>query len=263
MRLTFVLTSPAKPLRLDFCPVKQVRNLLRLRSVLLVAMIACLAAATWKMFQFHGRLAAIENPQWERRLADEQIYRHPIVLFGDSQMYNWPVATSFGVLPVIDRGLVGEFATQAGGRFEREALPLKPALVVILIGTNDLAHGHSTESILRSIEQMSSSARKHNAAVMLCSVLPVRGDAARVRPREAIEQLNSGLQALAHAQGVAYIDLYSELLDDHGVLAEAYTADGLHLNAAGYVHITKALLPRVLPYYETRETGAQSTAGPT
>lgn len=240
--------------------MQRLKSLPGVRAVLMVAVLACLGATTWKMFQFHGRLAAIENPQWEETLSGEGVYgRHPIVLFGDSQIFNWPIATSFGALPVLDRGFVGDFATEANARFEREVLPLKPSLVVILIGTNDLAHGKTTEAILGSIEQMTWSARRQNAAVILCSLFPARGGAARIRPRQAIEQINSGLQVLAHKHEAAFVDLFSELIDGRGELPATFSDDGLHLNRAGYLRVTKVLLPRLLPYLGI-EPGVRPTA---
>jgi lysophospholipase L1-like esterase len=223
-----------------------------LRAALIASLVACLGVAIWKMLDFHARLHALENPQWEETLAKEHLDGAPIVLFGDSQIANWPLATSFGVLTVLDRGVVGDFATKASSRFRRDVLPLNPKLVVILIGTNDLAQRRSVESILRSIEEMVQSARKQNAAVILCSLLPARGASGRIRPREQIELINSGLRALAAAQGASYLDLYSAVVNERGEFAETFSDDGLHPNLAGYRRMTRALLPQLLQAYATR-----------
>lgn len=230
-----------------------------LPAIAAVCIAACLAVVIWKMLQFRSQLTAIENPQWERRLADEHLYLHPIVLFGDSQVYNWPIATSFGSLPILDRGVKGMYAVEATRRFERDVLPLHPALVVILIGTNDIANEVPIEFIRRSIELMSSSARKQGVPVIICSVLPAGGGAARLRPRETIELLDASLRALADTQGAGYVDLYSALQDNRGQLAATFSDDGLHPNAVGYLHMTGVLLPHLLRYYANAEPGAQST----
>jgi lysophospholipase L1-like esterase len=220
-----------------------------LSTVLLAGLVTCLGLSTWKMLQFHERLHALENPQWEETLAKEHTYDAPLVLFGDSQIARWPIATSFGVLPVMDRGVVGDLATEAADRFRRDVLPLKPALVLILIGTNDLAHGVAVEVILDSIGQMSQSARQQNAQVILCSVLPSRGEAARIRPREQVERLNTGLRALATSQGAGYLDLYSAVSNERGEFAEIFSDDGLHPNGAGYRRMTQTVLPQLLQSY--------------
>lgn len=219
----------------------------------------CLSLAVWKMLAFHWRLNALENPQWEQRLAAEHIYARPIVLFGDSQIFNWPVATSFGVLPVLDRGLVGDWVANALPRFERQVPPLNPAVVVILIGTNDLAHHQSRDDIVRNIEGLARAARRLDAAVILCSLLPARGEAATVRPRQDIEAINASLRSLAAANGWQYVDLYSGLLNDSGELAVTFSDDGLHANQAGYVRMTELLLPRLLRYVSA-QSGAAAAA---
>jgi lysophospholipase L1-like esterase len=220
-----------------------------LSTVLVGGLVTCLGLSTWKMLQFHGRLHALENPQWEDALAKEHTYDTPMVLFGDSQIARWPIATSFGVLPVVDRGVVGDLATEATDRFRRDVLPLHPAIVLILIGTNDLANGVAVEAILHSIGGMSQSARQQNALVILCSVLPARGEAARIRPREQVERLNTGLRTLAASQSASYLDLHSAVSNERGEFAEIYSDDGLHPNAAGYRRLTQAVLPQLLQSY--------------
>jgi lysophospholipase L1-like esterase len=216
--------------------------------------------STWKMFEFHGRLVALENPQWERTLADQHLYARPIVLFGDSQIANWPVSTSFGALPVLDRGVGGDWAVNATTRFRQEVIPLNPSVVVILIGTNDLAHQQPVELVLSSIREMVSSARERGVTVILCSLLPVRGEAARVRPNDQLKQLNSELQKLAAEQGASYSDLHSALADDRGELPAAFSEDGLHLNSAGYLRVTSVLLPQLLQHYIPEDRGMQPPA---
>jgi lysophospholipase L1-like esterase len=224
---------------------------------MLIGAVACAALAAWKMLQFHGRLAALENERWEQTLAALNIYQRPIVLFGDSQISRWPVATSFGQLPVLNRGVAGDLATEAQQRFEQQVVAMRPAAVVILIGTNDIGHGKSVDEVLGTIRQMVQMARATGAAVMLCSVLPARGEAARIRP--SIRPVNEGLRELARREGAVYVDLYSAVLNQRGEFADDYSDDGLHPNGAGYVRMTHVLLPYVLQSI-SRPVAPQSTA---
>jgi lysophospholipase L1-like esterase len=211
---------------------------------MLLGAAACVALVGWKMLQLHGRLAALENERWEHTLAALHIYQRPIVLFGDSQISRWPVATSFGQLPVLNRGLAGDFVTLAQKRFEQQVIAVSPAAVVILMGTNDLGNGKSVAEVVATVGRMVQMARSGGAVVLVCSVLPARGEAARIRPM--IRSVNDGLRELATGQGAIYVDLYSAVLDDRGEFASAYSDDGLHPNAAGYVRMTHALLPYLL-----------------
>ncbi|HUA90626.1 MAG TPA: GDSL-type esterase/lipase family protein [Steroidobacteraceae bacterium] len=208
-----------------------------------------LGLTSWKMLEFHARLNELENPRWEQRLAAVRPYQNPIVMFGDSQIANWPVASSFGMLPVLNRGLIGDLATRQPSRFEREVVPLNASLVVILIGTNDLAHDHPPQEILKSVADMADRAHGLGSGVVICSLLPARGAPATVRPRAKIEALNQELQQLARAHDAQYVDLYSRLVDDRGELPAALSSDGLHPNAAGYLRMTDELLPVLMRAY--------------
>jgi lysophospholipase L1-like esterase len=214
--------------------------------VAFIAITTALAGAIWKAHQFHRRLAALENPRWEQTLAAEHVYQRPVVAFGDSEISGWPMATSFGVLPIINRGVAGDEVLKSRERFARQVLPLNPSVVVILIGTNDLAHGEPPAAIVATIRDMADSVRSLGASLVLCSLLPARGEAAQVRPRPNIESVNSALQQLAHEEGAVYVDLYSAVIDSQGAFAAEFSDDGLHPNAAGYVRMTKTLLPVLL-----------------
>src|SRR5215469_14541409 len=122
-----------------------------------IGVVAALAGSTWKALQFHQRLKALENPQWERTLAAEHVYQHPVVAFGDSEISGWPMAKSFGVLPIINRGVAGDEVLSSRERFAQQVLPLNPAVVVILTGTNDLAHGQPPAAIIAAIRDLASS----------------------------------------------------------------------------------------------------------
>jgi lysophospholipase L1-like esterase len=204
-----------------------------------LGLIATNAAALWKMWEFRDELHAYtENERWEQAVPDEA---RPIVMFGDSEIYYWPL-TEFGAIPVLDRGIPGELATQEVDRFRREVLPLMPRQVVLLSGTNDIAAGISLADIAKAIGAMLSEARARNVSVVLCSVLPASGELGRVRPPAKLRALNMVLRMLAMTYGARFVDLYSEVANGDEFRAEL-TRDGLHPSEAGYMRLTQAVLP--------------------
>ena len=215
----------------------------------IILAIAIVGIAIWKMLLFHSRLQALENSRWEERLALQHVYYKPIVLFGDSEIENWPVASSFGVLPVLNRGLGGGWAKNALPRFQQDVLSAQPSVVVILIGTNDLAHDRAVDSIVRDISGLIGAARQVGARVLLCSVLPTYGLPATVRPREKLNAMNASLRKLADSSTVLYVDLTAATIDSRGQLDRALSDDGLHLNQSGYLRVTQVLLPTLLNLY--------------
>lgn len=225
-----------------------------MRKWLLAGLVALpailLIATTWKMFQFRDRLHdLISNPRWEQRLADQGAYDSgTIVFFGDSQLALWRMAPSFGSLPIRNRGLPGDYASRAVRRFERDALDLNPSLIVMLIGTNDLTAQTDPDGIAGHIEQMIRMAREQEAAVALCSLLPVRGPFAESRPPELIRAVNRQLQELAEQYQATYVDFHASLAGDDGLMRDVHTTDGLHASDSGYAVMTGILYPVLMSH---------------
>ncbi len=200
---------------------------------------------TWKMFHFRDRLHEFtDNSRWEKTLSKNGVYdNNKIVFFGDSQIDLWWMAPSFGSLPVVNKGISGDWALRAVERFDRDVIALKPKKLVMLIGTNDLGNGRSIEDISTNIEAMVKSAESKDIETFLCSVLPVRGKYISNHPLDDIIKINSKLKKIAQKNNTKYIDFHTPLIDSAGTFSINYTADGLHPSRAGYAKMTKILLP--------------------
>ncbi len=102
-----------------------------------------------------------------------------VVFFGDSITEGWGKDGSAGFFPGkgwLNRGISGQTTAQMLVRFSQDALALKPQVVVILAGTNDIAGntGPSTQGMIEdNLHAMMELARAHGIAVVLASVLPV------------------------------------------------------------------------------------------
>ena len=172
------------------------------------------------------------------------------VFIGDSITERWSQVDPEGFFSgrgYVNRGISGQTTPQVLLRFRQDVIQLQPRVVVIGAGTNDLA-GNTGPMPLSTIEDnlatLADLATFHSIAVVLASVLPVHGQVPDVeipplpqtvrRPPEKIQQLNDWMQTYAEAQGYIYLDYANSLADDEGLLRGAYSADGLHPNAAGY-----------------------------
>lgn len=168
---------------------------------------------------------------------------------GDSITDSWDDPIYGGFFPgkpYIDRGISGQTTPQMLIRFRPDVIALKPRVVVILAGTNDLA-GNTGPTTLEAIEDnfrsMSDLATANGIRVVLASVLPVSDYEMRDgkpitqtvrRPPEKILALNRWLQQFARAHHHVYLDYFSAMVDDKGFLKDALSDDGLHPNAQGY-----------------------------
>ncbi len=207
-----------------------------------------LSITAWKMHQYKDRFQEItDNQRWEKTLYENNLYdENSIVFLGDSQISRWKMAPSFGSLPILNRGISGDLALKALDRFDKDALKLKPKLLVLLIGINDLGHGQSIDAILSNIEIMLKEANKQNIKVILCSLLPLRGKHIKNISIHDILKINDQLSGLSIKHIADYVDFHSELVDKEGTFALELTSDGLHPNRLGYMKMSKILFPYLI-----------------
>jgi len=165
-----------------------------------------------------------------------------VVFMGDSITDGWGHNDSrfFPGKPYINRGISGQTTPQMLIRFQPDVIALKPKVVVILAGTNDIA-GNTGPSTLEAIENnltsMAELAKVNGIRVVLASLLPVcdyiKPQTAR-RPPEQIVAVNDWMKDYAAKNALVYLDYYSSLLDDKKMFKQELTRDGLHPNDAGY-----------------------------
>ena len=101
-----------------------------------------------------------------------------VVFMGDSITEFWDAKAQgfFANRAFVNRGISGQTTPQMLLRFRQDVIALKPKVVVILAGTNDIAGntGPATvEMIADNIASMAELARVHGIRVVLSSVLPV------------------------------------------------------------------------------------------
>jgi lysophospholipase L1-like esterase len=172
-----------------------------------------------------------------------------VVFMGDSITDLWSRPASGGFFagkPYVNRGIGGQTAGQMLGRFHADVIALKPKVVVILAGTNDVAGnaGPTTPAAIEdSLASMAELARGSGIRVVLASLLPVSDDKVPPsspvrptleRPPETLRALNRWLADYAAKHGDVYLDYWSALADGRGFFRPEFNVDGLHPNAAGY-----------------------------
>ncbi len=137
------------------------------------------------------------------------------------------------------RGISGQTTPQMLVRFRQDVIDLKPAVVVILAGTNDIAGntGPSTQAMIEdNLESMVELARANGIRPVLSSVLPAYDYPWRpgVEPAPKIVALNAWMKQYAAEHHVVYLDYWSAMADARQGLRPELTTDGVHPNEAGY-----------------------------
>lgn len=139
----------------------------------------------------------------------------------------------------IDRGISGQTTPQMLIRFRQDVIDLKPKVVIILAGINDIA-GNTGPSSLAMIENnlasMAQLAKANGIKVILSSVLPANTIPWRhgIEPAEKIIDLNKWIKDFAKKNNFIYLNYYSALVDEKKGLPAKYSKDGVHPTAAGF-----------------------------
>ncbi|HLV88793.1 MAG TPA: SGNH/GDSL hydrolase family protein [Candidatus Sulfotelmatobacter sp.] len=166
-----------------------------------------------------------------------------VVFFGDSITDAWKLAESFPGKPYINRGIGGQTTPQMLVRFRQDVIDLHPRVVVILAGTNDIAGNTGpmrNEDIEADLASMAELARAHGIRVVFSSILPVHNytdrskDFFAQRPMARILAVNEWLKGYCTGSGDVYLDYFSAVVDDKGLMKKELANDGLHPNADGY-----------------------------
>jgi len=181
-----------------------------------------------------------------------------VVFFGDSITDIWRFDEYFPGKPYINRGIAGQTTPQMLIRFRQDVIHLHPKVVVILAGTNDIA-GITGPMRLEDVEanyaSMAELARANHIRVVFCSVLPVHNytpesqNMCAQRSPEKILALNRWLKDYSAMNDCLYLDYFSAMVDDQGLLKRDLAEDGLHPNPAGYkimAPLAEAAIEKVL-----------------
>ncbi|MEM6964408.1 MAG: GDSL-type esterase/lipase family protein [Bacteroidota bacterium] len=116
-----------------------------------------------------------------------------------------------------------------------------------MIGINDISV-ISNEKILKNYEAIVQQIKTKSPSTQLFlqSILPVNNQVRNSgKSNQDVIFLNKKIQQIAAKNGVVYVNLYPHFLDDRGNLDAAFTQDGIHLDAKGYL-IWKAQLKKYL-----------------
>jgi lysophospholipase L1-like esterase len=166
-----------------------------------------------------------------------------VVFMGDSITQGWNLVEAFPGKPYVNRGISGQTTPQMLVRFRQDVIDLKPKVVVILAGTNDIAGNtgpmtiEQTEGNLASMAEL---AAANGIRVVLCSLLPAFDYpwAHGLEPAPKIAQINALLKDYAARKGFVYVDFYSAMKDERGGLPSTLSKDGVHPLPAGFAIMT-------------------------
>lgn len=169
--------------------------------------------------------------------------RPRVVFLGDSITDFWRLNEYFPDKDFVNRGIGGQITGQMLGRFNADVIRLKPAAVLILAGTNDIAIGVSLAAIQDNLTMMADLAVAHQIKPIFATLLPVSDyhkntnplfERTKARPLEVIRNLNQWLNEFCRVRNFTFVNYYSVLADPSGQFKSDLAQDGLHPDPAGY-----------------------------
>ncbi len=177
------------------------------------------------------------------RLSPPDPAKPRVVFLGDSITDGWRLNEYFPERDFVNRGISGQITGEMLGRMKADVLDLKPAAMVVLAGTNDIARGVALTTIQNNLTMIAELAEAHKIKLVLASILPVsdyhkgknpRYEQTPRRPPASIRAMNAWLAEFCRKRNHLYLDYYSKLVDSAGYLQAELADDGLHPNAQGY-----------------------------
>ena len=179
-----------------------------------------------------------------------------VVFFGDSRALMWQPPTAPASYQIINRGIGFQTTAQMLLRVDADVTSLRPAVVVIEGGVNDLKtiadfpgqHGKIVAECEDNLQQIVARCRQVGATVVLVTVFGIGDVAIWRRPfwssqvADAVREVNAFLPKLA-SERVRLFDANQVLVDGQGQIQRAYQLDYIHLSAAGYAALNQRLSP--------------------
>jgi len=177
----------------------------------------------------------------------------PDALFiGDSLTHYWELAAYFPTKIVINRGIGGDISTAVRRRFEADAIQLKPKLIVMCVGANDLGWDifaltdAAVDTVCENVAAMVDMARDAGIPIAIGSLLPMWGPFWHT-PEFTAKKIgllvvtNDRLKPLVTQRGAIWVDYHGALADPNGEMPHELAADGCHPDAPGYAIMTQTL----------------------
>lgn len=192
--------------------------------------------------RFHQDWANLSRYREENeKLGEPERGEKRVVFMGNSITAGWIQLRPefFEGKPYINRGIGGQTTPQMLIRFNQDVIDLKPQVVVLLAGINDIAQntGPTTlEAIMDNLSGMALLAKSHGIKVILCSVLPAYDFPWRpgLEPAGKVMALNRMIRDFAEKNDFYYLDYYSALVDSRNGMQKKYARDEVHPTVEGY-----------------------------
>ncbi len=182
---------------------------------------------------------AAKFEQYEQENAEYDDYEVDVAFIGDSLTDGYDLAKYYPQYVTANRGIGGDTTFGLEERLQVSLYDLKPKVVVMLIGANNMdSMFQNYESILKSLQE-----NLPESKIVLLSLTAMGGEHWG-RKNQLAAYNNVSIKLLAQKYNFTFVDLYSALYDvSIGEVYEGYTIDGGHFTHEGYTVVTAQITP--------------------
>jgi lysophospholipase L1-like esterase len=167
-----------------------------------------------------------------------------IVFWGASSIVRWNLHESFPDLKAINRGFGGSEMADAARYASRIVVPLKPRIVVLYPGENDIARGVTAETVGAGFQQFVKNVHDPLPQTKIIAI-GLKPTPVRWQFFEEGRKANRLIKAYCERQtGCTYVNVEPEMLGKDGhPRPELYVSDGEHMTPEGYKIWTRLVTP--------------------
>lgn len=154
-------------------------------------------------------------------------------------------------ISVFNYGSGGEKAINARARFFEALNTVRPEVVLLWHGHNDIPGGldGAASGAASEMRIMAAEARLRGMRVFIATMVPPRPGGNRTIGQIYIDDYNNRMKALAASEGAVLVDIYAALLPE---VTRYIGVDGLHPNEAGYTKIADVFFQSIQANFEVR-----------
>ena len=177
----------------------------------------------------------LEIQNLEKSIENQKDLIDPIVFYGSSTIRLWKgMKNDFNGLNVINLGFGGALIKDLSKNFSRLFRKIKPSVIVLYLGGNDLTLGYSAEKIVKKIRKFLELVFKNYPNIKIIN-MSIKPSFERINDIKKIEKINSLMTAeSSRNKNLIQLNFYEKIINKGVINQSLYLRDGLHFNDLGY-----------------------------
>ncbi len=214
-------------------------NLLRGFEKGVFILVLCWVSVSWAAAQYDTTFANNYYKEKQQLQESDSVRCGDIVFLGNSITERAPLKDLFPGFQVVNRGIGGDIVWGVSNRLGA-ILKGQPAMILLLIGINDVGRGIPVELIAARYEQVirQITSQSPSTRLVLQTVIPINEKIMQYAYMKGktpnVKALNSEIIRLGREHNLTVVPLFEKFMDGEGFLPQELTPDGIHLSAKGY-----------------------------